>query len=182
MIGARLSCSFPDCFKWITHYLTLQFSLFCTFSSLLLSYSGYLSNSQPCRKNSKRDSRAANHIWSERSKQWLPICEYRVGFTGNNLNFQGELLNAIRKSVIKSKQTDVEFYSSYFQELFFHQLRYQITVKTECSRNQTSPVLPMHLHINPMENYHQTWAHSKDVIHNSVSQENRPYDTSEHPC
>lgn len=101
---------------------------------------------------------------------------------GKIITSRVDFFQAILKSVMKSKQTDVGFYSRHCQELVFPQLRYQITVKTECFRNQTSSVHPMHLHINPTDNYHQTGAHSKGVINDSPSWGNRPYDTPEHPC
>jgi len=74
---------------------------------------------------------------------------------GKIITSRVNLFNAILKSVMKSKHTDVGFYSRHCQELIFHQMRYQVTVKTECYRNQTSSLHPMHLHINPTDSYHQ---------------------------
>lgn len=146
---------------------------FCTWSSLLTSSLVRISQKQqsckPCLCTEARAVAPPSAIAGQVSLG--KIITSRVNF-----------FKAILKSVMKSKQTDVGFYSRQCQELVFHQLRYQITVKTECFRNQTSSLHSMHLPTHPTDNYHQAWENSKGVIHDSPSWRNRPLDTPEHPC
>lgn len=160
--------------EWHLPFLILQFNFcFCTWSSLLTSPLVRISQKQqsckPCLCTEARAVAPPSAIAGQVSLG--KIITSRVNF-----------FKAILKSVMKSKQTDVGFYSRQCQELVFHQLRYQITVKTECFRNQTSSLHSMHLPTHPTDNYHQAWENSKGVIHDSPSWRNRPLDTPEHPC
>lgn len=165
-----------------TFHLTLQLSCFCTCSSLLTSPLLRISQSSLAGKQKEGQQSCKPCLCTEARTAALPSAITEWVSLGKIITSRVNFLKAILKSVTKSKQTDVGFYSRHCQELVFHQLRYQITVKTECFKNQSSLLHPMHLHINPTNNYHQTRAHSKGVINDSLSCGNRLYDTPEHTC
>lgn len=148
-----------------------------THSSLLLLYSGYFRNSQSSlARQTERGTAELKTLPVYRSQSSSsPICSYRVGkVITSRVNF----LKANTETCYEIK-ADVGFYPRHCQELFFHQLRYQITIKSVFQKSNilTAP----HASPNPSDSYHQTVAPSKGVINDSLSWRNRPYDTPEHP-
>lgn len=129
---------------------------------LLLPYSGYVrsGHSSPAGKPERGAAELRTCLCTEARAEALPAAVPAWVSPGKIITSRVNFTKVIRKSVMKSEQTDVGLYPRHCQELVFHQLRYQITVNRV--RYQISSLHPMQLHINPT-NRHSRHEHTAKV-------------------